>query len=117
MRRDWTLRHEHVLRQVLVRHDVDPDAVFDEVASGRPPETYRREHERCVAEHGAFGVPTLVAAGRAAFVRLMHGPGGDAGLARRTVEKLLDLVVGWPELNELKHPTIPGGDSMTALRV
>ena len=102
------LRHEHVLRQVLVRHDVDPDAVFDEVASGRPPETYRREHERCVAEHGAFGVPTLVAAGRAAFVRLTHGPAGEPRVAQRTVERLLDLVVDWPELNELKHTTTPG---------
>ena len=102
------LRQEHVLRQVLVRNNVDPDAVFDEVAGGAPLETYRREHERAVAEHGVFGVPTLIADGRAAFVRLMHGPTGDPGSARRIVESLLDLVVGWPELNELKHTTIPG---------
>ena len=105
------LRQDHVVRQVLARHDVDPDAVFDEVTSGAPLETYRREHERCVAEHATFGVPTLIADGRAAFVRLMHGPTGDKGSAQQTVERLLDLVVGWPELNELKHTTIPRLDA------
>ncbi|HEX2274920.1 MAG TPA: DsbA family protein [Acidimicrobiales bacterium] len=102
------LGQEDVLRQVLVRNGVDPDTVFDELASGAAVETYRREHERSVAEHGVFGVPTLLAGGRAAFVRLMQGPGDDPGAARRTVDRLLDLVVGWPELNELKHTTIPG---------
>jgi protein-disulfide isomerase-like protein with CxxC motif len=102
------LRQEHVLRQVLVRNNVDADAVFEEVASGAPRQTYRREHERCVAEHGVFGVPTLIAGGRAVFVRLMHGPAGDPASARRTVETLLDLIVGCPELNEFKHTTIPG---------
>ena len=102
------LRQEDVLRQVLVRNDVDPDAVFGEVASGQALATYRREHERSVAEHRVFGVPTLVTGGRAAFVRLVDGPTGDPGQARRTVDRLLDLVVRWPELNELKHTTIPG---------
>lgn len=108
------LREDHVLGQVLARNGVDPDAVFDEVAGGAPLETYRREHERSVAEHRVFGVPTLIAGGRAAFVRLMHGPTGDPGSARRTVESLLDLVGGWPELNELKHTTIPGAETMSS---
>lgn len=102
------LRQEDVLRQVLVRNGVDPDAVFGEVAGGKALETYRREHERSVAQHGVFGVPTLVTGGRAAFVRLMDGPAGDPDRARRTVARLLDLAVGWPELNELKHTRIPG---------
>lgn len=101
------LRDEHVLRQVLVRQGVDADAVFAEVATGSALESYRREHERAVADHAAFGVPVLIADGRAAFVRLLQRPAGDAQLARRTVERLLDLVVGWPDLNELKHTTIP----------
>ena len=101
------LRRENVLRFVLVRNGVDADTVFGEVATGAPLRTYRREHERSVAEHGVFGVPTLIADGRAVFVRLMGGPAGEAGAARRTVEALLDLVVGWPELNELKHTTVP----------
>jgi protein-disulfide isomerase-like protein with CxxC motif len=101
------LCREDVLRVVLARHDLDPDAVFAEVATGGPCHTYRREHERAVADHGVFGVPTLVSGGQAVFVRLMHGPTGDPGTARRTVERLLDLAVDWPELNELKHTTIP----------
>ena len=32
------LRQEGVLRQVLIGHDVDPDAVFDEMATGAPLE-------------------------------------------------------------------------------
>ena len=105
--RGLDLRAEHVLRQVLVAQGLDPDAVFAEVATGAPLETYQREHEQAVSRHGAFGVPTLVANGRAAFVRLLHRPEGDAEVARRTVERLLDLIEEWPELNELKHTTIP----------
>ena len=101
------LRHEQVLRQLLLGQGVDPDAVFDEVAAGTALETYRREHEHAVAEYGAFGVPTVVAGRRAVFVRLMNRPNGDALVARRTVERLLDLVVGWPELNELKDAIVP----------
>ena len=110
------LRREDVLRPILVRNDVDPDAVFDEVASGEPRQTYRREHERAVAEHGVFGVPTIVAAGRAVFVRLMSGPRGDPAADRRTVENLLELAVGWPELNELKHTRIPRLESVSGAR-
>ncbi len=101
------LRDEQVLHQVLDRHGIDPAAVFAEVTTGEPLEKYRVEHERAVGDYGAFGVPVLVADGRAAFVRLLNRPDGDAGLARRTVERLLDMVAGWPELNELKHTTIP----------
>jgi protein-disulfide isomerase-like protein with CxxC motif len=101
------LRQEHVLRPILTRHDLDADAVLAEIASGRPCQTYRREHERAAAQHSVFGVPTLIAGGRAVFVRLMHGSTGDPAAARRTVEKLLDLTVEWPALNELKHTTIP----------
>ena len=101
------LRDEQVLRQVLARQGIDPDPVFAEVGTGSARERFRREHEQAVADHGAFGVPVLVADGRAAFVRLLHRPAGDGAVARRTVERLIDLVAGWPELNELKHTAIP----------
>jgi hypothetical protein len=49
-----------------------------------------------------WGVPTFIVGGRAAFVRLEEPP-ADAAAARAAVERIIDLVVGWPELNELKH--------------
>lgn len=104
---DGDLRHEAVLRQVLSDQGVDPDVVFAEIAQGWPREAVRKAHESAVAEHQVFGVPTFVVGDQAVFVRLMTRPGDDAGLARRTVERVLDLVTGAPELNELKHTTIP----------
>ena len=101
------LRDDKVLRRVLVRHGVDDGTVFDQVATGDARETFRREHEHVAARHGAFGVPTVIADRRAAFVRLMDRPDGDTHRARQTVERLLDLVVGWPELNELKDTVVP----------
>ena len=101
------LRDEQVLRDVLVRQGIDPDVVFEEVATGAALKAYRSEHERAVADHSAFGVPTVFAGEQAAFVRLLHRPTGDSEAARRTVERLLDLVAEWPDLNELKHTRVP----------
>ncbi len=36
----------------------------------------------------------------------MSRPKGDAVLALATVERLLDLVDGHPDLNEIKHTTV-----------
>ncbi len=100
------LRDPEMVKEALSATGVDPEAVMAEVATGRPMETLRKEHEQAVAEHSVFGVPTVIAGGEAAFVRIMHRPHGDADLAVRTVERVLDLSAGWPELNELKHTTI-----------
>jgi hypothetical protein len=101
------IREHDVLRAVLAEQGLDADAVFAEVEDGWPLETFRKEHEALVAEHQAFGVPTFVSGGEAVFVRLMHRPNDDAALARRTIERVVDLLTGWPELNEFKRPTIP----------
>jgi hypothetical protein len=100
------LRDPELVKEALGAAGVDGEAVMAEVATGRPLETLRKEHEQMVAEHAVFGVPTVIAGGRATFVRVMNRPHGDAELAVRTVERILDLVTGWPELNELKHTTI-----------
>jgi predicted DsbA family dithiol-disulfide isomerase len=100
------IREEQVLREILGEHDVEADAVLAEVATGTPLETFRKEHERSVADHRAFGVPTFVANDQAVFIRVMHRPQGDAAVATRTVERVLDLVGGWPDLNEFKHTSI-----------
>jgi hypothetical protein len=52
-------------------------------------------------------VPTFIASDRAVFVRLMHRPEGDAKLAEKTIDRVLDLFDGFPELNEYKFTKIP----------
>lgn len=101
------LRDDAVLHAVLAEQEIDAEAVFAEVEDGWPLDTFRKEHEQLVAEHKVFGVPTFIADGQSAFVRLMHRPEGDADLARTTVDRVLDLVTEWPELNELKHTSVP----------
>jgi len=97
------LRDPSVIASVLTGVGVDADAVLAEIAGGAPLETVRKEHEAAVANAEVWGVPTFIAGDRAAFVRLMDPAGGDSELARRTVERIIDMLVGWPELNEFKH--------------
>lgn len=100
------LREETVLRAAVAVAGLDPDEVFAEVAANWPLETFRKEHESLIAEHKVFGVPTVILGDQAVFVRVMDRPGADTVRATRTVERTLDLLMEWPELNELKHTTI-----------
>ena len=59
-----------------------------------------------MAEWEVFGVPTFVVDDRAVFVRLMSRPQGDAALARRTIEGVLELFDALPDLNEFKYTTL-----------
>jgi hypothetical protein len=99
------LREEAALRGVLQDQEVDPDSVFEEIAGGGPLDVVRKEHEAAARDHGVWGVPTFVVGDRAAFVRLMDRPRGDADLAIGSISRVVDMVGGWPELNELKHTT------------
>jgi len=36
----------------------------------------------------------------------MHGPDGDAGAARSAVSRIVEMI-GWRDLNEFKHTSIP----------
>jgi hypothetical protein len=36
----------------------------------------------------------------------MNRPAGDGALGMATIERLLDLMAGWPELNEFKHTSL-----------
>jgi hypothetical protein len=101
------IREPDVIKDALTGAGVDADAVFAQIEDGWPLEVFRKEHEQSVAEHSVFGVPTFIAGDRAVFVRFMHRPQGDAELAKRTIERGLDLVTGFPELNEFKATTIP----------
>lgn len=100
------LRDPEVLEKLLADAGVDAAAVFAEIEGGEPLRTVQREHESSVADAEVWGVPTFVVGEHAAFVRLMEGPDGDAEVARRTIERIVDLLDGWPELNEFKHTSL-----------
>jgi hypothetical protein len=104
---DGDLRDAQVIRAALAGAGVDDTAVFAELEAGWPFELFRREHEAAVRDHAVFGVPTFIVGEQAVFVRLMTRPRGDGELARTTIERVLDLLVDHPELNEFKHTSIP----------
>lgn len=101
------LRDRGALAEVLADHDVDAEAAFAAVDDGTALARVREEHERAVAEHGAWGVPTFIVGDAAAFARVMDRPGEDAAHARRTIDRILTLLAEAPSLNELKHTRIP----------
>jgi hypothetical protein len=100
------LDDEAEIRRTLVEQEVDADAVFEEITTGRPLETLRREHTTSVDEHEAFGVPTFIRGDAAVFVRLMERPAGDGAYARRTIDRILYLLDEAPDLNEFKHTSL-----------
>ena len=100
------LRDESVLRGVLERHGLGADQVLEAARNGAL-DVVHKEHDRVVADHEVWGVPTFIADGQSVFVRLMEGPDHDGDVATHTVERVLDLVTGWPQLNEFKHTSIP----------
>jgi hypothetical protein len=100
------LRDPEVVRNALARAGADPDAVLAEVGAGWPRKVARSEHERMVDELAVFGVPTFILDHRAVFARLMTRPQGDGAAARATIDGVLQLVDGHPELNEFKHTRV-----------
>lgn len=100
------LTDESALAEVLREHDLDPEPLLERARSGQLVERIRHEHEAVVADHGVWGVPTFIAGDRAVFVRLMDRvTSPDA--ARRSIERVVDMVEGWNELNEFKATQLP----------
>ena len=102
------LNEEDVVRDVLVRHGVDVDEVFAAIEDGTALKQIRTEHEAAVEQHHVWGVPTFISGDEAVFVRLMdRAPAGaDSAHSTKTIERVVDLLEGWPELNEFKHTGI-----------
>ena len=94
-----------VVCEVLTAHGVDADAVIAEIDGGGPLETIRKEHEAAANDHTVWGVPTFISGDRAVFVRLMDRPAGDLERARSSIQRVVELIDGWPELNEFKYTT------------
>ena len=101
------IRDHDVVDRVLTAQGLDPDQVFNAVLDCGPRDAFRAEHQAAVDQYKVFGVPTVIAGGRAVFIRLVDRPGDDALNARDTIERCVDLVTGWPNLNEFKHTRIP----------
>ncbi|MGX7678546.1 DsbA family protein [Jatrophihabitans sp. DSM 45814] len=97
-----------VVRTVLREQGVDDQVVFDRIESGDALGRVQFEHEQYAASHSVWGVPTFIVDDQAVFVRLMHrSPGGaDPNESIRTIDRVVDLL-GWPDLNEFKHTSIP----------
>lgn len=101
------LRDRAKIENALSRAGVDAAAVFAEIEQGWPIETARKEHESSVSENAAFGVPTFIWKDQAVFVRIMTRPSGDGTLATSTIDRVLELIVNHPDINEYKHTRIP----------
>ena len=99
-------RDEEILRATLAEVGVDVEAAFAEVASGVPLKKIQAEHERGVADHEVWGVPTFIAGDQAAFVRVMDRPRDGLHDSAKVVERIVGLLTGWPELNEFKHTSL-----------
>jgi 2-hydroxychromene-2-carboxylate isomerase len=100
------LKDRDEVRRVLEASGVDADAVLAEVDSGAALEQVRDEHVAAVEGHEVWGVPTFVAGDAAVFVRLMERPHGDGKVARRTIDRVVDLLTSFPDLNEFKHTSL-----------
>ncbi|HET7690225.1 MAG TPA: DsbA family protein [Nocardioidaceae bacterium] len=110
----FAIRHDHgksqrddaILRSTLAGVGVDVDAALAEVASGVPLKKIQAEHERGVADHEVWGVPTFIAGDHAAFVRVMDRPRDGVHDSTKVIERIVGLLTGWPELNEFKHTSL-----------
>ncbi|ONI81675.1 protein-disulfide isomerase [Actinosynnema sp. ALI-1.44] len=103
------LEDRAVVEKILTAHDVAAREVFERVDSRAPLETVRAEHEGFVASHKVWGVPTFIAGDQAVFVRLMNRaqPGADPEVSIKAVERVVDLLTNWTDLNEFKHTSVP----------
>ena len=99
------LRDESVLRSILEAQGVRPDPIFSEIETGSPLEKIRDEHTAAARDLDVWGVPTFMTKDHAAFVRLMELP-VDADDARRSVERIVEMLTSWPSLNEFKHTSL-----------
>jgi hypothetical protein len=100
------IREPKVVAGILDAAGVPGDDVLAEVETGGPIDGIRRAHQQAVDEWSVFGVPTFIVEGKAVFVRLMSRPGGDAALARNTIEGVVALMDAQPDLNEFKYTTL-----------
>jgi protein-disulfide isomerase-like protein with CxxC motif len=100
-------REPSVIAETLASVGLDDAKIL--AAAGDPArnEQFREIHQRSVAEHKVFGVPTFIVGDAATFVRLRQRPQGDNAGAIATIERIVTTMTDWPELNEFKWTSIP----------
>jgi protein-disulfide isomerase-like protein with CxxC motif len=101
------LRDSEQLARALDSVGLDGAGVVGEAGRAWAVNLARSEHEESVQRWDVFGVPTFITDDKAVFVRVMSRPEGDAKLAESTIERVLDLVGGFADLNEYKFTKIP----------
>jgi len=87
------------VRDAVAEAGLDPDAVAEEVASGRPLKTLAAEHSEAVDRWEVWGVPTYIEGEEAVFVRFMERGRVD------DLERAIDMLQ-WSRLNEFKRTRI-----------
>jgi 2-hydroxychromene-2-carboxylate isomerase len=110
----FELRHDHggdlrdldALTSALGDVGVNVDEAMAAVDAGVPLKTIRKEHEASVADHTVWGVPTFISGDQAVFVRLMKRPAAAQVSGAAAIERILDMLDGWSDLNEFKHTSI-----------
>ncbi len=100
------LRDRDVVRKALDSVALPAGDVLAEVEDGWPRLQIRNEHEEAVERHSVFGVPTIFADGKAAFVRLMKRADGNPQNSIDYIEKIVDQIANHSEINEIKHTKI-----------
>jgi hypothetical protein len=110
----FEVRHEHgddlndpaVLGAAVASVGLDPGEVERAAADADVAKALAADHTWGVTEHRVFGVPTFVTDQRAVFVRLMRRP-PDGPAAVATLNRLLEMIDSWTDLNEFKATRIP----------
>jgi hypothetical protein len=109
----FALRHDHggdlrdaeQVALALGRGGVDASLVMEGASDALTAVSL--SHTRLVEDHQVWGVPTFIGSERAVFVRLMDRPAGNGDLARRRIERVLDLLEDEPMLHEFKQVDLP----------
>lgn len=101
------LRKREVLVKALNAANLDGDAVLALVDDGDYLTELRSEHERAVADHDVWGVPTFIGEQRAVFVRLLDRFEGNPQTSIERIEQVMGLVDGLIDLHEFKQTDLP----------
>jgi len=102
------IKDHSVIGAVLSANGVDAAEVFAAIDGGDVLKTIQAEHDGFVESHKVWGVPTFISGDEAVFVRVMdRSPDGtDPAGSTKTIERIVDLLEGWPDLNEFKHTSV-----------